>query len=217
MYDADPIADFTTISELETGGAQVLVVSAKSSFETLDDYINAALEQPETITFGMQAGGASQIMGALLEQDKGCKLKMVEAGNQTEKITSLLGGYIDACNIDASTAAQYVEAGDMRVLCSFGAETDPFYPDFKPAKDLGYSSCVYTADFWLHGPAGMEPALVNAINDIFKDMETDEAITSLLEKQTSVYKWVDNETAVKDYAEVVSSLDSISEEIGLKE
>lgn len=46
VYEADPIADFTTIAQLETGGSQVMVVSAKSPYETLDDFINAAIEKP---------------------------------------------------------------------------------------------------------------------------------------------------------------------------
>lgn len=216
VYNADPIKDFTVISEMETGGAQVMVVSAKSKYKTLDDYINDSLARPNEVSYGMQTGGASQIMAALLGQDKGNKLKMVEAGNQTEKIASLLGGYIDACNIGAASASQYVANGDMRVLCNFGNERDPYYPDFPTAKEQGYPACVYTADFWIHGPAGMDPALVSALNDLFKGLETDQKVKELLAKQTSSYTWKDLDTANADYVKVVETLDKIATAIGLK-
>lgn len=212
-YDADPINDFTPIAWLESGGVQAIVVSANSPYQTLDDYINAALENPGTVTFAIQSGGASEIIGAQLEKDKNCDLDLVEAGNQTEKIASLLGGYIDACNIGGATAAQYVESGDMRVLCSLGKERDPFYPDFVPAAEQGYPSVVYESDFWLHGPADMDPALVEALNGMFKDMESNEKVKEQLEKQTSFYTWRDVSSGVEEYQRVVTSLEEITNKL----
>lgn len=148
-------------------------------------------------------------------KDKPCEINLVEAGNQTEKIASMLGGYLDACNISASSAAQYVESGDMRVLCSFSSKADPYYPEFLPAAELGYPSAVFESDFWIHGPAGMDPALVEAINLAFKDMETDQTMKEALALQTSEYIWRDQAESLENYKALCQSLIETAESLGM--
>jgi tripartite-type tricarboxylate transporter receptor subunit TctC len=215
VYDADPVADFTTVAWMEPGGIQVVVVSAKSPYKTLDDYVNAALAKPGQVSFGMQTGGASHFIGALLGKDKGVEFNFIEAGNQTEKIVSVLGGYLDACNISPNAAKQYELSGDMRVLCSTSAYDDPFYPEYKTAVSQGYPSAAFDADYWLIGPKGMDPALVELINGALKGLETDPEIKDALAKQGSVYTWRSPEDSLARMTQQAEALRDVAKSLGL--
>jgi tripartite-type tricarboxylate transporter receptor subunit TctC len=142
-------------------------------------------------------------------------VNFIEAGNQTEKITSLLGGYLDGCNIGPGAAKQYEQSGDMRVLCSVSSKDDPFYPEYKTAVSQGYPSAAYDGDFWLMGPKGMDPALVELINGALKGMETDPEVKDLFAKQGSVYTWVDPKDSFEIMRRQVEKHKELVKSIGL--
>lgn len=191
MYDASPIDDFTTIAALESGGDMIVVTRADSPYQTLEDYVNDALARPGEVSFGIQAGGASHFLAGLLSKDKKIEFNLIEVGNETEKVQALLGGFVDACHLGPAAARQYIDSGDLRVLCSSGSKVDPNFPDFIPAAEQGLPSAIYVPYFWLMGPKGMDPALVEKINAAFKNMETDADVAELLKGQASSYEYKD--------------------------
>ncbi len=215
FYEADPLSDFTTIAALESAGAMVVIVPANSPYQTLDDYINDALARPGEVSFGIQTGGASHFLGALLSKDKDVKLNYIEVGNQTEKIASLLGGFIDACHVSPSAAKQYIESGDVRALCSSDSVVDPNFPDFIPAADMGYPSAVYMPYFWLIGPKDMDPALCEAINIAFKDIQDDPEMQQAFANQASSYQWKNYEDSQKQMEEQLQMHREVAAMIGM--
>lgn len=165
IYDHAPLEDFTPIAVCFALVPQVIVVSADSDYETLDDLVDAAKET--SITAGCQNGGFDDLILRLLSTDAGIDLKMVEAGSETERITALLGHNIDVSVISVNAAVQYAETGDMRILASAAAERDPNYSDIPTCIELGYENTVFDTTLFVFGPKDMDPALVEAMNKEF--------------------------------------------------
>jgi putative tricarboxylic transport membrane protein len=91
-------------------GRILLVVPADSNIKTLDDFIALAKSKPGELLFGIETGGSSHIMAGLMSKAAGISIKYVEAGADTEKMSALVGGSIEACLVNPNQAKQYVEA-----------------------------------------------------------------------------------------------------------
>ncbi|WP_286852277.1 tripartite tricarboxylate transporter substrate-binding protein, partial [Hydrogenophaga sp. 70-12] len=79
---------------------------------------------------------------------------------------ALLGGHVMAQS-DASGWDKYVDAGQMRLLVTFGEQRTQRWPEVPTAQELGYG-VVSTSPYGLAGPKGMDPAVVKALHDAFK-------------------------------------------------
>lgn len=165
IYDHAPLEDFTPIAVCFALVPQVIVVSADSEYESLDDLVAAA--GASSLTAGCQNGGFDDLILRLLSADAGVDFKMVEAGSETERITALLGRNIDVAVISANAAVQYAETGDMRILASSADARDPNYEDIPTCVELGYENTVFDTTLFVFGPKDMDPALVKAMNAEF--------------------------------------------------
>jgi len=79
---------------------------------------------------------------------------------------ALLGGHVMAQS-DATGWDKYVEAGQMRLLVTFGEQRTKRWPDVPTAKELGYG-VVSQSPYGIVGPKGMDPAVVKTLHDAFK-------------------------------------------------
>lgn len=185
VYKADPDKDFTSISSVANGGNNAYVVSANAKWNTLGELMDFARKNPEKILWGAQSGGTTQLMMALFEDAGNVKFKMVDAGSEAEKITALLGGFIDVANVGMSNADQYVKAKKMKVLAITGDTRDFAFPQYPTAVEQGYD-VVWNAEFMLYGPPGMPDAMVNQINEVLNGFgTTDQLSKDALAKQGS--------------------------------
>jgi len=176
LYKADPDKDFTSVSSVVNGGNNAYVVSANSKWNNLGELIEFARKNPGKVMWGAQAGVTSHFMMAMYEKAANVKFKMADAGTEPEKITALLGGFIDIANVGMANADQYVKAGKMKVLAITGAERDAVYPQYPTAVEQGYD-VVWNGEFALYGPPGMPDKMVGTINDILDDFGTKDQIS----------------------------------------
>lgn len=185
VYKFDPEKDFTNISSVANGGNNAYVVRADAKWNTLSELMDYAKKNPGKILWGAQRGGTTQIMMALFEKAGNVKFKMVDAGSEAEKITSLLGGFIDVANVGMSNADQYVKAKKLKVLAITGDTRDFAYPEYPTAVEQGYD-VVWNAEFALYGPPGMPDPMVAQINEVLNGFgTTDQASKEALAKQGS--------------------------------
>jgi hypothetical protein len=79
---------------------------------------------------------------------------------------AVLGGHVMAQS-DASGWDKLVEAGQLRLLVTFGEKRTKRWPQVPTAQELGYN-VVATSPYGLVGPKGMDPAVVKTLHDAFK-------------------------------------------------
>ena len=80
-------------------------------------------------------------------------------------ITALLGGHVEACSAGPKFVSM-AQAGQVRVLAVHTQKRMAEFPDVPTLIELG---CNYFNDtlFSIHGPAGMDPAIVKKLEDAF--------------------------------------------------
>ena len=165
-YDHSPLEEFTTAAELTVGGSYSLAIAADSPYQTVADLVAASIAEPNMISLGVQLRGTTHFMAGLLTMDSDAQFRIVDAGSDADKMVQLQGHQIDAALVNTPGALQYVETGDLRILgtISGAPERDAGAPDIPSLAEQGYESVVYGLDFLIMGPAGMDPAIVAAIN-----------------------------------------------------
>ncbi|MGN0203616.1 MAG: tripartite tricarboxylate transporter substrate binding protein [Coprococcus sp.] len=101
----------------------VLVVSADSSYDSLEDLFEDARANPGKINFATTgAGGLPSNVAAMMESTSGVSFKQVPYDGDTSALTALLGGYADLSVINYSVAADYVMNGSVKILTVFANE-----------------------------------------------------------------------------------------------
>lgn len=213
VYD-QPMSEFTPVAILQSMPAQVYGVSPTSKWTNFKDFVEDAKANPDKVKIGVQMGATTHLIAGNIMRELGLKLKLVQAGDEVEKVAALQGGFIDIANLSAGAAAQYIQAGKMKVVGSLDSLLDPTYPQFVPVKDQGYD-VGWASDMCLFGPKGMDPALVERINALTKAYGENPAVKEKLKNMASRYVYRN----VAETAEYVKKEDakigSIAKDLGL--
>lgn len=175
-----PLNDFSFIIGI-TGYTFGFVVRADSPYKTFNDYIEAARKEPGKINFGSTGTGTSPHL--LIEEVADAakvELNHVPFKGNADQMQALLGGHVMAAS-DATGWDKFVDAGQMRLLVTFGETRTKRWPAVPTARELGYN-VVANSPYGLAGPKGMDPAVVKALHDGFKKAIDDPAHAAILDQ-----------------------------------
>src|SRR3954467_14563150 len=162
----DPAKDFTYIIQV-TGYTFGVVVRADAPWKTFDELLDYAKANPGKINYGAPGAGTSlHVTMEQIAKEKGIKWTMVPFKGQAESLTALLGGHIDV-ESNSTGWAGAVNAGDARLLVTWGAQRTKNWPNVPTLKDLGIDM-VSNSPFGIAGPKGMDPAVVKVLHDAFR-------------------------------------------------
>lgn len=202
----DPLKDFSFILGV-SGYTFGLTVKADSPYKTFNEYIEAARKAPGKIDYGSTGIGTSpHLLMEELAANAKVQLTHVPFKGNADLQQALLGGHVMAQS-DASGWANLVDAGQLRLLVTFGEKRTKRWSQVPTAQELGYN-VVSTSPYGIVGPKGMEPAVMKALHDAFKKAMDEPRHLELLDQlnQDAWYrsgpdyeKWA-RETYAKDKA-----------------
>jgi tripartite-type tricarboxylate transporter receptor subunit TctC len=162
----NPMTDFTYIIGV-SGYTFGFTVRSDSPYKTFNDYIEAARKQPGQINYGSTGVGTSPHL--LMEEVSAAakvQLNHIPYKGNADLQQALLGGHVMAQS-DATGWDKFVDAGQMRLLVTFGEQRTKRWPDVPTAKELGYG-VVSQSPYGLVAPKGLDPAITRALHDAFK-------------------------------------------------
>ena len=202
----NPISDFSHIIGV-TGYTFGFVVRSDSPYKTFTDFLEAARKQPGKIDFGSTGTGTSPHL--LIEEVADVakvELNHIPFKGNADLMQALLGGHVMSAS-DATGWDKFVDAGQMRLLVSFGEQRIKRWPNVPTAKELGYK-VVANSPYGLVGPKGMDPAVMKTLHDAFKKAMDDPKHVEVLEqlnqpvwyKSSADYAAWARETLVKEKA-----------------
>ncbi len=177
------IEDTTPIARL-TEEALVVVVPAESEYETLDDLVEAIIEDGQDVTVtGGSAGGADHILAGLLLEAGGlaadeipAQLNYIPNSGGGEAVSLLLGNNVSAGISGVGEFVEHVEAGTMRALAVSSAEPVEQLPDVPTITEEGYD-LVLTNWRGLLAPGGISDADRDALIALVEELHGSEAWT----------------------------------------
>lgn len=174
----DVAKDFTYIfgaSEYLFGVA----VSAESPYKTARDMVTAAKAKPGQISVGAVSNGSSGHL-ALMRWSKlaGFEPNFIPYKGGSEINQAILGGHLDA--MSESGWGPMVQQGKMRVLAVYGEKRSPQFPNVPTMKELGWDVTVRSVS-GVVGPKGMEPRVVQTLQEAFRAAMDDPEVKRTLE------------------------------------
>ena len=208
-YKYNVLDDFTVIAVGRSPAATgyVLLVPPSAPYNTLQEFIDYAKKNPGKILAGVQTGGSTHLMMGMLQKEAGIKLRTVEAGSDTEKLTALAGNNINVAFVNANQAKQYLEAGKLKTLGCItsdekGARAEAL-PNVPSLVEQGINASYDTISFIL-GPKGMDKRLVETLNALYQKAAVEKSVDELLAKgglQLRFYGVDEGVKVLKNHAE----------------
>jgi len=159
--------DISCIAGVDKGA--VFVAGESAGVKTLQELIDKAKANPNSVSYGTEMGSFSHIQGLMFEQLAGVKLKMVDAGTVSEKVVALLGNRIDLGAISYGSVQDYVTGGQMFALGQPNSERNALLGEVPTFKEQGVDFTIdkpYVVAF----PKGTDPAIVAKMADIMKQI-----------------------------------------------
>ena len=98
-------------------------------YETFDELVAAAKAKPGTVKFGTEAATNDTHIIAMMEQNLGTKIQVVDSGAIPNQVASMMGGHIDFMKAPLGLVRDYVRTGEFNLLGFFNEERHPDYPD----------------------------------------------------------------------------------------
>ncbi len=123
------------------GATEIYWVLPDSPFETIEDMLDYAVDNPGQVTIcGAGAGGDDEFRIASLEAELGTELVYVPYDAVGERVSSLLGGHVDVMHETVGTVIDLYEGGEIRPLAIGGdMRFEDLDPDIPSIGELGYT------------------------------------------------------------------------------
>lgn len=181
---------FIPIAQL-SASPTILGVNAASPYKTLQDFIDQAKKEPNSLKYST-AGvySAHHIPTVLFAQKAGIKLKHIPYAGGNPAMTALLGNHVDLNPNYPAPFASPIQAGLIRPLAVTTDQRLKSYPNLPTLKELGIDVEVVQ---WLAvmAPKGTPEPVIKVLREAFKKICADKIYVTMLEKMGEEVKYMD--------------------------
>lgn len=194
-----------------------VLVTASDNLDTMEKFLAAG--KSGEIKMGIESGGTTHVLTGLLAKAANIKVKYVEAGSDTEKLTALVGNTIDACLVNTNQAKQYVESGKAHALAVVtngeeGAKSS-ILPDVPSMQEEGVNFSFTTLNLIL-GPKSMDDATAKTLYDYYNTAAESDAVNEVLEPAGMAMHFFPYEEGISKIQEQQEAINSVVDELGIK-
>ncbi|OJU36553.1 MAG: hypothetical protein BGN99_24325 [Alphaproteobacteria bacterium 65-37] len=159
--------DFTGITMMARAPV-ILIVHPSVPAHSVGDLIALAKAKPGTINYASGGNGSStHLAGELLKQVAGVNIVHVPYRGSGPAMNDLIAGQVQMSFSGISSARQYIDGGQLRVLALTGDSRNPALPNVPTFREAGLAG-VNAESYWgLYAPAATPPAVVKTLNQHF--------------------------------------------------
>lgn len=169
-----------------TGSSTILVLKKDSPFETLEDFINYAKDNPGDLTVSVSGDGHIYNM-MQLEQQANIDLTPVMYSGGGDNLNAVLGGHVDAAILAQQFAIQTGDQG-LKTIAIAGEDRAEFLPDVPTFKEEGFDIDV-TLSRILVAPSDTPQEIIDILVERLKDVGNDEVLRKTVEETGETYKF----------------------------
>jgi tripartite-type tricarboxylate transporter receptor subunit TctC len=159
MYRLDqfkPIARFTA-------DPTVLVVRADSPWQTAQQFIDDLKKPGRDASYGSSGNyGTMHVPMEMLKNATGIHLLHIPYTGAGPAVVALMGGQVQALSTGPASVLQYVQAGKLRALATWGDSRLAAMPDVPTFKELGYD-VTFAQWSGLFVPTGVPDAVMQKL------------------------------------------------------
>ena len=177
----------------------VMVVHKDSPFQTMDDFIQAAIAKPNTLSYASTGayGAGHMSMELLIDAAGGIPLIHVPFDGGGPALTAILGQQVDISATMTTQTRPLIESGDLRALALTSDVRDKgSLSDVPTLKELGYDTS-YAMGRWVVVPKGCPEDVLEILRDAFKQICEDPDFIELIEKMGEEVQSLDPDALMK--------------------
>ena len=175
----DPIKDFVPIVAVGTTSL-VLVVSARTPANTLQELIAYARRNPGKLNFGFGQGTLPHLIGEAFKAATQIDIVSVPYRGGAQAITDMLGGRVDMNFGAGATLMPLIRENSIKALAVTSPTRSAELPDVPTMIECGLASLTTVTHYGLFGPAGTPADVVARLNsEINEALEVPEVRASL--------------------------------------
>lgn len=168
MFGRPPVyklSDFAPIALL-SADPTVLIVSSKSPWKTVADFVADAKKRPNEIKYSSSGVyGTMHVAMEMFAHSAGIKLRHIPTGGGGPALTALLGGHVDALSGGPNIAVAQMKAGAVRVLGGWGDKRLAALPDVPTLKELGYKDVEFYIWSGFFAPAATPEPIIKVLRE----------------------------------------------------
>ena len=155
--------DFVAVSMISTG-PNVLVVRADAPFQSLNDIISFAKQNPGKLNYGTSGpGSVSHLSSEMLKNITKTQAVEVAYKGGVLAVQDLLGGQINYIFSDSLPAMAHIRSGKLRALCVTGTQHYELLPE--PPTCQAAAPGLVAVNWWgVLMPAGTPKAITDKLN-----------------------------------------------------
>ena len=210
----DPLTDFTWVIHV-SGYTFGVAVRADSPWKTWQEFIAYAKANPGKVSYSTPGNGTSlHITMEEIAAREGIQWLQVPYKGAADALIALRGGHVTAM-ADSTTWGEMVDAGQLRLLSTWGVNRTRRWPTTPTLKDLGYG-IVSNSPYGLAGPKGMDPKIVKILHDAFRKAMDDPAYQKVLERLDQENVYMSGEDYAKFAKKTYDEEKIVIERMGLK-
>lgn len=199
------VSDFQPVA-LYTMDPEVIAVSSKSPFKTIDDFIAKA--KKSTLTMAQAGVGTSHHLSGLALVDKGgLKLNFIHTKGFGAQLQALLGGHVDGALWPYGEAKSHADSGAVRILAVASDGRMESIPDLPTWNEAGLNVKEWTTFRGWSVPANTPKNAVNFLADLLGKINQDPEYITKMTSQGFPLAYRDAE----GYAEVISNYDELTD------
>ena len=157
---------------------QAFVVPADSEWDTFQEMIDWAKENPGKLTYGTQGvGGLGHTCALDAFTQLGVTATDVAFGTTAESVTAVLGGHVMTNCAPIAGAAPYIDSGELKLLAL--SNTFYMYPDAPVVADFGCTEGMYS---WvaMFAPGGLDEQIRQILIDALEVTRQDPTVVENL-------------------------------------
>lgn len=156
-----------------------ITVRADSGWETIEDVVNYAKENPGELKVGTSGTGSIwHIAGDAFAQAAGIDANMVPFDGASPAVAALLGKHVDLVPVSESEVASGIASGELKMLAVCSAERSAFNPDVPTLQELGFDVDV-TAWGGFAVPKGTPSEVLEILYKAFGDAVASDSFKEL--------------------------------------
>lgn len=176
-----PIAQFTT-------GAVMVAAYPGEPYNDLKGMIAYAKANPGKMSYGATGVGSSlHLTGELIQHMAGIKMQHIPYKGTGLSVIDAIAGRVNIVIGSTTALVPHVKSGKVKIIGITSPQRLPSIPDQPTLAEMGLPEMDYTSWFGVVGPAGMNPAIVNALNtEINRILGAPEMVKSFLNQGTDL-------------------------------
>lgn len=188
VYKLDQFAPIALLSSDPT----VLIVSSKSPWKTVADFVADAKKRPGEIKYSSSGVyGTMHVAMEMFAHSAGIKLRHIPTGGGGPALTALLGGHVDALSGGPNVAVAQMKAGTVRVLAGWGDKRLAALPEVPTLMELGYKDVEFYIWSGFFAPAATPEPIIKVLREATAKAVQSPEFKSAMEKMQTPISYLD--------------------------